>query len=119
MDVVRTVRRREWLRRLSWLPLLAMATRVQAVRVSDVPLFATLRGSASARLGARECTAAEGSHVELVAEVAGPGVESADRRWFARVITGTCTGAELTVSEGLLRDQRSKPEPTSAAIPPR
>jgi hypothetical protein len=111
--------RREWLCRVSCLLLFPVSAKVRGVRVTDVPLYATLRGAATARLGARECAAAEGNHVELVSEVAGPGVgQGADRRWFARLITGPCAGAELTVPESLLGDQRSQPEPTAAPRSP-
>lgn len=113
------LRRRAWLRHLPLL-LLPIGPWVQAMRVSDVPIYATLRCEASARRGTEECVVAAGSQVQLVAEVAGPGVAAgADRRWFARVIAGPCTGAELTVPESCLRDQRSTPEPTLPAQPPR
>ena len=115
-----TVRRRACLRRLCGLLMLPAAAGVRAVRVSDVPLYATLRCAASAKRGAAECVAPAGSHVQLVAEVAGPGVApSADRHWFARVVAGPCSGAELTVAESCLSDQRSQPEPTPGARPSR
>lgn len=114
------LQRRACLRRLCGLLLLPMAARVHAVRVSDVPLYATLSCAASARLGDRELVAAEGSHVELVSEVSGLGVApSPERRWFARVIAGPNAGAELSVPESCLRDQRSQPEPPPTAKPPR
>lgn len=113
-------RRRVGLLRLCGLLLLPAAVGVHAVRVSDVPLYATLTCSASATLGARQLVAAAGSHVALVGEVAGLGVPpGAERRWFARVIAGPDAGAELTVSEGCLRDQRSQPEPPASAPAPR
>ena len=63
--------------------------RGMAVRVSDVPLFATLNCPAAGRLGQGLCTVPAGSTVEMVAEVAGPGVApAAQRQWFVRVLDG-------------------------------
>jgi len=122
MGGIGALRRRALLRCLPWalvLPL-PLPLEVQAVRVTDVPLYATLACAAVATRDARECRVAEGSHVELVGEVSGPGVvPGADRRWFARVISGPCSGAELSLLESCLRDQRSVPEPSPAASRPR
>ena len=115
----RATLRRSCMRVLLCLPLLPVASTVQAMRVSDVPIFATLNCIATAKLGGRECIVAKDSHVELVAEVGGLGsVAGSDRRWFARVVIGPCAGAELTVPESCLRDQRSQPEPPPAAKSP-
>lgn len=104
-------RRRAFLCGLPWL-LLPLSARVRAVRVSDVPLYATLRQAMFGRTGDRACAVAAGSTVELVAEVAGPGVPAgAERRWFVRVVGGPCDGAELTVPDSALRDPRSQAAP--------
>jgi hypothetical protein len=116
----RALRRRWFVRRLPWALLSCVATMVQAVRVTDVPLYATLACAVAARSNAGECMAPEGSHVELVAEVAGPGVVPAsERRWFVHVINGPCTGAEASVPERCLRDQRAVPQPSPPAGRPR
>ena len=91
-----------------------------AVRVSDVPRFATLSRSTAGRLVQGTCTVPEGSTLELVAEVAGPGVApSAQRLWFVRVLDGACQGAELSVPEADLRDERDSPTPLTRPTPPR
>lgn len=108
-----------WWRRLPLLFILPHTTGVHALRVNDVPLYATLSKPAEGSVRTRACAIPRGSHVELVGEVAGLGVaQSADRRWFVRVISGVCKDAELTLSESCLLDVRSQPEPTLADDPP-
>lgn len=108
------------LRTLPLLFMLPLSTGVHALRVNDVPIYATLSKSAEGSRGNRACAVPRGSYVELVSEVAGPGVaHSADRRWFVRVISSTCQDAELTLTESCLIDLRSQPEPTSPTSQPR
>jgi len=91
-----------------------------AVRVSDVPLFATLSRPTAGRLIQGPCTVPEGSTVELVAEVAGLGVAPSEQRlWFVRVLDGACQGAELSVPQDCLRDERDSPTPPTRPTPPR
>jgi hypothetical protein len=100
---------------------LAWPMRGMTVRVSDVPLFATLNCPAAGRLGQGLCTVPAGSTVEMLAEVAGPGVAPvAQRRWFVRVLDGACQGAELSVPQAYLRDERDTPTPPDlSTLPPR
>ena len=90
-----------------------------AVRVSDVPRFATLSRPAGGRLARGLCTVPAGSTVEMVAEVAGPGVPpSAQRLWFVRVLDGACRGAEMSVPLAYLHDERDTPTPSTLPTPP-
>lgn len=90
-----------------------------AVRVNDVPLYATLCRPAAGRRGGEACTVPAGSTVELVSEVAGPGVPAAaQRQWFVRVLDGSCHGAELSVPQDALRDERDSPTPAGRPAPP-
>jgi hypothetical protein len=92
--------------------LLLRPTAGLGMRVNDVLLYATLGEETAAQIGLRPCRLAAGSIVQLVSEVAGPGVAPAqERQWFVRVASGPCAGAELTLSERRLKDQRGSPEP--------
>jgi hypothetical protein len=69
-----------------------------AMRVNDVQRFATLDRAAQGRLSAGPCKGPAGSTVEMIAEVAGPGVQAgASRFWFVRVVDGDCAGAEFSI----------------------
>jgi hypothetical protein len=90
-----------------------------AVRVNDIPLYATLCKPAAGRRGLESCMVPAGSTVELVSEVAGPGVpRAAQRRWFVRVLDGSCQGAELSVPQDALRDERDTPTPAGGPPAP-
>ena len=95
---------------LAW-PMLATA-----VLVRDVPRFATLSRAAGGQLAHRPCAVPAGSIVEMVAAVAGPGVAPLPQHlWFVRVrvLDGVCLGAELSVSQANLQDERDRPAPTA------
>lgn len=120
MDSKRSWMRWLWWRKLPLLFMLPLTTGVHALRVNDIPLYATLSKPAEGLRKARACAVPRGSHVELVGEVSGLGVaQGADRRWFVRVISGTCKDAELTLTESCLLDVRSQPEPSSLNDQPR
>ncbi len=85
------------------------------MRVNDVQRFATLCGAALGRRPQGACEVPDGSTVELLAEVSGLGVPPLHpRHWFVRVHSGPCAGAEFSVRQGRLLDERDTPEPTEA-----
>jgi hypothetical protein len=110
--------RRAWLAR--WLlgvlgGTLVAPRRAQAARVNAVQRFATLCGEALGRRPQGVCQVPDGATVELVAEVSGLGLPPLHpRHWVVRVHGGPCDGAEFSVRQGRLLDERDKPEPNEA-----
>lgn len=85
------------------------------MRVNDVQRFATLCGAAAGRRPQGVCEVPDGATVELVAEVSGLGLPPLHpRHWFVRVHGGPCDGAEFTVRQGRLQDERDTPQPTES-----
>ncbi len=98
---------------------LALPLQGMAMRVSDVPRFASLSDAELGHIAQRPCAVAAGSTVEMVAEIAGLGVPpTAQGRWFVRVWGGPCKGAELNVPRVRLSDERDTPAPTVMPLPP-
>jgi hypothetical protein len=97
---------------------LLMPRRAHAVRVNDVRRFATLCGSAMGRRPEGVCEVPDGATVELVAEVSGLGLPPLHpRHWFVRVHSGPCAGAEFSVRQGRLLDERDAPGPPGLSGP--
>ena len=87
--------------------LLLFASATDAMRVNDSDEFATLTQATVVRLGWRTCTAAAGAAVRVIGRPTSLADKSPRGDLFVRVVSGSCSGFELNIDEGLLKDFRA------------